>query len=306
MIFKRLILIPFLTVFLFLNPACANGTLFERIEYFDPEFLPKESRVPGGIAILPFKAKGEIEPEVWFKSNRVMIQQLSREEWVAIIGLSLRLSTGKHSALLKIGDLEQTLDFEVHDKTYEAQYITLKNKAHVNPSPESLKRIREETALMKKVFASWSTQAPNKVAMSYPVDGPLSSQFGLRRFFNNQERNPHSGLDIAAPKGSEIQTPLGGTIAAVGNYYFNGNTVLIDHGQGLVSMYCHMDTLAVEHGQVIEAGKAIGTVGNTGRATGPHLHWSLNLNNTRVDPALFIENPQNNSNKTDSGDNGSD
>jgi murein DD-endopeptidase MepM/ murein hydrolase activator NlpD len=282
-----------LTVASFENQAA----LFKRANntYIAAENLPKESLVPGGIALIPFKHKSKTAPKVTFHGNQVMVLQTSKKQWLAVVGLSLKLKPGEYFIeLYKIKksskDEPETekIHFEIKDKEYQAQYITLKNKKQVSPSQKSLDRIREESRTMKDVFRSFSEQAPTVLAMDYPVEGPLSSEFGLKRFFNMQARNPHSGIDIAAPKGSEIQSPLAGIVAATGMYYFNGNTVLIDHGQGFVAMYCHLDQISVSKGQTIKAGEILGTVGSTGRATGPHLHWSLNLNNTRIDPLLFL------------------
>lgn len=277
----------------------SHAALFERSNYFDKALLPQEARVPGGIALLPFTYTEKTPPKVSFMKNRVLVQKIGKNEWVAVVGLPLKLQAGKHVALIEgknvegkqAGEKQESIElpFEIVDKEYEAQYITLKDDKKVSPSKEALERIAKETRTMKDIFASWSDKTPSSLTMQLPATGPLSSQFGLKRFFNNQARNPHSGLDIAAEHGSEIWAPLDGRIAATGDYYFNGNTVLIDHGQGMVSMYCHMDTIDVKEGQIVKTGELIGKVGSTGRATGPHLHWSMNLNNTRVDPLLFLQ-----------------
>ncbi len=120
------------------------------------------------------------------------------------------------------------------------------------------------------------------------MNGPLSSKFGVRRFFNGEERNPHSGLDFAVGAGTPIKTPAAGKVILIGNYFFNGNTVFVDHGQGFISMFCHMSKIDVKVGQPLARGDVVGKVGATGRATGPHMHWNISLNDARVDPAIFI------------------
>ena len=121
-----------------------------------------------------------------------------------------------------------------------------------------------------------------------PVHGRYSSPFGLRRFFNEQARKPHSGLDIAATQGTPIKAAASGTVINTGDYFFNGNTVFIDHGQGLITMYCHMHRIDVKESEYVTVADVIGTVGQSGRVTGAHLHWSVLLNQTMVDPTLLL------------------
>lgn len=107
--------------------------------------------------------------------------------------------------------------------------------------------------------------------------------------FLMEERAPHSGLDIPAPVGQKVIAPADGIVVQTGNYFFNGNTIMIDHGQRLISMYYHLSKIDVEKGQAIRQGQRIGLVGKTGRVTGAHLHWGMSLNNARVDPQLFLK-----------------
>ncbi|HEX5673933.1 MAG TPA: M23 family metallopeptidase, partial [Azonexus sp.] len=125
-----------------------------------------------------------------------------------------------------------------------------------------------------------------------PASGPLSSRFGLRRIFNGQPRNPHAGLDVAVGAGAPVRAPAAGVVANAGDYFFNGNTVFIDHGQGLITAYMHLSRIDVRAGQPVKKGESLGAVGATGRVTGPHLHWAVILNNTPVDPELFLARPQ--------------
>ena len=158
----------------------------------------------------------------------------------------------------------------------------------VEPSAEDLVRIERETGIIRAVFTTWSDLPLKSLQFRLPVQGRISSIFGLRRFFNNEPRQPHSGIDIAAPSGAPVVAPLAGIVVESGEYFFNGKTIFLDHGQGLVSMFNHLSRILVERGKRVETGEKIGEVGMTGRVTGPHLHWTVSLNNSRIDPELFL------------------
>jgi murein DD-endopeptidase MepM/ murein hydrolase activator NlpD len=113
----------------------------------------------------------------------------------------------------------------------------------------------------------------------------------LRRFFNGEPRNPHAGVDIAIAEGTPAWAPADGTVVQTGDYFFNGRTVMIDHGNGVISMLCHLSRIEVKAGDRVRQGQTIGRVGKTGRATGPHLHWTVSINNARVDPLLLLNTP---------------
>lgn len=250
--------------------------------------LPTHTPVPGGVAVIDLKLNGPQPPVVNYRDRRVLVLQ-ENDTWYAVVGIPLSASPGAHAIVVKeAAPPPYSIRFEVSDKRYKEQHLTVKNRRHVNPTAEDLKRIGAEKQRINKAFASFRDDRFVDVEFSQPVDGPLSSPFGLRRFFNEQPRKPHSGLDIAAAEGTPIHAPADGVVTETGDYFFNGNTVFIDHGQGLVSMYCHMQKIMVSVGQQLRRGDAIGTVGKTGRVTGAHLHWSISLNNTRVDPLLFL------------------
>lgn len=248
--------------------------------------LPHFESVPGGVAVVHLKSR--TRPTGYFDHNRVMIIG-DPGNWQAIIGLPLTTRPGKHELVVKEGKKKSVKDFTVAAKKYQESHITLKNKRLVNPTAKDMVRIRREIKEIKAAKATWSPAAPKSVVLEQPISGIYSSPFGLRRFFNNQPRKPHSGLDIAAPAGTPIKAAADGKVVTTGKFFFDGNTVFIDHGEGLVTMYCHMHKIEVTPGQKVKRGQVIGLVGQTGRATGPHLHWSVILNKAMVNPVLFLK-----------------
>ena len=255
----------------------------------DVDSLPRSLMVPGGIAVTP--THGDAVSGA-YRGQRILLARYEGEQY-AIIGIPLDAEPGPQQFSVAGPDGEERLlRFEIVPKQYRERHLTITNERQVNPNAEDMERINRESVEMRQAFSTWSASLKPDFAMRPPVDGVRSSSFGSRSFFNGQPRNPHSGMDIAAPEGTPILAPASGVILATGNYFFNGNTIIMDHGHGLISLYCHMNTIDVAPGAAIAAGEQIGRVGSTGRVTGPHLHWSVNLNNVRVDPALFLgENP---------------
>ena len=250
--------------------------------------LPTASPVPGGIAILPLAPDTESAPMVHFADQRVMVMRHDGS-WQAVVGLPLTLAPGPQMVTVRDSQgRTREFPFTVQSKEYAAQHLTLKNKRMVEPTEEDLARITREQAIILQAFSAWTDETIPSLRCLLPVHGSVSSVFGLRRFFNNEPRQPHSGIDIAAPVGAPVVAPLAGTVIQTGEYFFNGKTVFLDHGQGLVSMFNHLSRIAVENGARVSQGQKIGEVGMSGRVTGPHLHWTVSLNNSRVDPALFL------------------
>ncbi len=249
--------------------------------------LPEQLAVPGGIVKIVVGETSSPPPKVFFNDRRVLVTGYENQ-WLALVGISLKTKPGAYYISVKPKNKNIQTRFTVVDKEYPAQYITLKNKRMVNPNPDDLKRIKADRIPIGKALRTWTEQQEVDTGFIAPVDGRLSSLFGLKRFFNKQPRNPHSGLDIAATAGTPIMAPAKAKVIETGNYYYNGNTVFLDHGQGLITGYFHMTDINVKPGQAVNQGDVIGTVGSTGRVTGPHLHWNVYLNRTKVDPALFI------------------
>lgn len=251
--------------------------------------LPKESRVPGGIALVPVPGDEAIAPTVSFNTRRVAVVRRD-DRWIAVVGIPLAEKPGELKLKVSTPNGTTEVPFRIADKNYRTQHLTIKNKRQVNPNPDDLKRISVETQRSDAALSRFTATGLPDLRLISPVEGIRSDSYGSRRVFNGQPRNPHSGMDIAAAKGTPIRSPAAGTVVEAGDFFFNGNTLYIDHGNGLVTMYCHLDTIAVKVGDRLEQGDLIGTVGATGRVTGPHLHWGVTLNGAMVDPALFVEN----------------
>lgn len=249
--------------------------------------LPRANAVPGGIALINLSATDTAKPTVQLGKQKVLVRP-HEGVWQAVVGLSLTTAVGDHTIKVTTPKQPQKIvSFKVKEKRYQETHITIKNRRKVNPYKDDLERIFAEQRRSRKAFSRWSEAQPD-VDFVLPLTGRLSGNFGRRRFFNKQPRKPHSGMDIAAPMGTMVTSPAAGTIVETGDFFFNGNTVFVDHGQGVVTMYCHLESIAVKPGDKVKQGETIATVGMTGRVTGPHLHWSVSLNGVRIDPALFM------------------
>lgn len=248
--------------------------------------FPQSNPVPGGIVLLPLNNNHNSD-SARFKNKKLAVITDNNKRYL-LVGLGLSVKPGRYSIDIKtLQGKIQKLKFEVKSKTYKAQYLTIKNKRKVNPYKNDMKRIQSERKRKSAAKKNWLAQ-PARANFSVPVDGRISSIFGLRRFFNQQARRPHSGLDIAAPEGTPIKAVESGTVIESGDFFFSGNMVYLDHGQGLISLYAHMHTIGVKVGDKIKKGQVIGRVGETGRVTGPHLHLAIIANQTLVDPLLFL------------------
>lgn len=249
--------------------------------------LPQTLLVPGGIAEITVGDSRNPAPKVFYNGNRVLVAERG-DQWLALVGIPLSALPGPQTISIETPSGGGQSQFMVLDKHYPEQRLTIQNKRMVDEmTPEDLKRIEAEKIVMARIKDTWSERQPD-TDFKAPVDGRLSSLFGLKRFFNDVPRQPHNGLDIAAVAGTAIAAPASGTVIGTGNFYFNGNTVFLDHGQGLISVYLHMTQIEVQTGQQVKQGQRLGSVGATGRVTGPHLHWIVYLNKEAVDPALFI------------------
>jgi murein DD-endopeptidase MepM/ murein hydrolase activator NlpD len=249
--------------------------------------LPQQSAVPGGVMVFALADVDTIKPHVTFQDKPVLVVAEDKQWW-AVLGVPLTLTPGTHRLKVEQAGQLSTVVFDIQDKAYPTQYITIKDESKVNPYEKDMPRIEQEIAKINQVLRTWRDIEEIPFNFIWPIKGEVSGLYGRRRVFNGEPRKPHSGMDIAAATGTSIKAPAMGIIQGVGDYFFNGNTVFIDHGQGLVTMFCHLNSIQVKDGDVVNQGDIIGTVGATGRVTGPHLHLGVSLNDERVEPRLFF------------------
>ena len=252
-----------------------------------PEVWPHASQVPGGVARLSLGPNAK-RPTA-FSGDVPLLVLGDAIEWTALVGIPLAATPGDASIVVRPENgAEKQIAYTVEPKQYREQRLTVPPRT-VDLSPEDEARYERERAHLATVMATLTDLRPDaSLQMRVPVPGRRSSSFGLRRVFNGQSRNPHSGMDIAAGTGTPVLAPLPGRVIDTGDYFFNGGTVWLDHGGGLLTMYCHLSRVDVKVGDVLKTGEQLAAVGATGRVTGPHLHWSVMLNRAMVDPALFI------------------
>ncbi len=250
---------------------------------FLPAVAGADGAWPGGIAFLDLGPADGEPPVVEFDGKRVLVMN-DGGQWRAAVGVPLSAATGRASITFA-NDI--TMSFDVVEHAYPEEHLQVA-RSYVSLSEEDLARYHRERKIIDAALNNWRDVPLTGVALDSPVEGPRSSSFGKRRFFNNEPRSPHTGMDIAVPEGTPIEAPRGGVISETGDFYFNGNTVFIDHGQGFVTMYCHLSEIGVDKGQEIVTGDVIGLVGKTGRVTGAHLHFGAYLNGNAVDPAILL------------------
>jgi murein DD-endopeptidase MepM/ murein hydrolase activator NlpD len=261
--------------------------------------LPQARSVPGGVVLLDLGASN-VAPEVRVGASAAAGADAAAPgtvpvlvvgdpaRWTAVVGIALDARPGTGEVTIRrAGAAEVRQAFTIDAVRYGEQRLKVA-PAKVDLSAADRERFERERAHQATVIATFSETAPSTLRLRQPTAGERSGTFGLRRVFNGQPRNPHSGMDIAAPVGAPVVAPAAGRVIDVGDYFFNGKTVWLDHGRGLLSMVCHLSSVDVRPGDVLAAGDRVGAVGATGRVTGPHLHWSVSLNRVMVDPALFL------------------
>jgi len=249
--------------------------------------LPRASNVPGGVVIADLGAVDGPAPRAKWQGFPVLVT-VDAGHYKAVVGIALAMQPGAYQLeLTAASGAARQVPVTIVAKRYREQHLNVA-PGQVDLSPQDLARVESEQQRQYQSLHSFSDAMPATLRLRQPVAGKPSDSFGSRRFFNGQPRNPHSGMDIPAPLGAPVTAPADGVVLDTGDFFFNGNTIFIDHGHGFVTMYCHLSAYAVQKGDAVKAGQLIGKVGATGRVTGPHLHFGVLLNGASVDPALFL------------------
>jgi len=249
--------------------------------------LPQHRSVPGGVAVIDL-GPSSAPPRVTLGGVSVLVIG-DAARWTAVVGIALGTKPGpSHILVQRAGTAVVRQSFAIDPVRYPEQRLNVA-PGKVDLSRQDIERYERERTHLAEVAATLSDSAPASLRLRQPTEGSRSSSFGLRRIFNGQPRSPHSGMDIAAPSGSPVVAAAAGRVIDTGDYFFNGKTVWVDHGRGLLTMYCHLSAIDVKPGDQLAAGEVLGAVGATGRVTGAHLHWSVSLNRAMVDPALFLD-----------------
>ncbi|MBI2309027.1 MAG: peptidoglycan DD-metalloendopeptidase family protein [Rhodocyclales bacterium] len=247
--------------------------------------LPRHAPVPGGIAVL--RIDGAQAPRVRFNERPQPVVR-ERGQWFALIGIPLDTEPGLLQAHVEDGAARRQLAFAVRPTHYPTQRLRIPDERMVTPPPELAARIEAEQQRLNALKQHFSPQPEPATSFVLPAAGRLSARFGVRRVLNGEPRSPHSGLDVAVASGQPVRAPAAGTVLAVEDFHFAGRTVVIDHGQGVLTLYAHLSRIDVAVGQQLARAARIGSSGASGRATGPHLHWVVIVGGTSVDPELFL------------------
>ena len=210
-----------------------------------------------------------------------------------LVGVDLTVDPGAHPVVVRAEGPDGTVDertytLDVEPKQFATRELTV-NPNFVNPPAEVIDRIQREAARLNAIFPVASPERLWNGGFLRPVPGEATSAFGRRSVFNGQPRSPHSGADFRAAEGTPILAPNHGVVVLAADTYFSGNVVILDHGWGLYSYFAHLSAIDVAEGESVNQGETVGKVGATGRVTGPHLHWTVRLNNARVDPVALLQ-----------------
>ena len=277
-----------------LTAVIACGVVATALTSADPGIsvaVAARSIQPGEVVVLTLTTRAPVDEVNASAFGRDLTPLRSGPtEWRVVVGIDLDTKPGRYDVAIVAGAAgtnRVTHLLTVRPKTFPTRQLKV-DAAFVNPPPEVTARIQEEAARLNSVWASSSATPLWSGPFVRPVPDAANSAFGSRSVFNGEPRSPHSGADFSSQPGTPVKSPNAGRVVLAGDLYFTGNTVVIDHGAGLLSLFAHLRAITVRESDSVPAGTVIGEVGATGRVTGPHLHWTVRLNGARVDPMSLL------------------
>ena len=279
--------------------GCAASSHFREIDWTS---LEKKRPLPAKIKIYRGHAKKLVAfvPQEFALVKRRFIcggkevyHELMGNRLVAFVGVSYKEKRGFHCQLEVEGPQGRRKSYPLFELVlkkfqFEQEYLNVPKK-HIELSSKNLARWKREVALQKKIYASGVKRPYFQESFTRPLESVVTSSYGRRRVFNNKRESWHSGTDFRAPVGTPIPVSNRGKVVFVGDLFFNGKVVIVDHGMNIFTMYCHLSKIKVEVGNIILKGKLIGLAGETGRVTGPHLHWGVKVNHQWISGLPFVE-----------------
>jgi len=249
-----------------------------------------ENIARGDVILMNIRAGEESMPRVeWMGKEISFVFNRTRSAWQGFLAVDLNQKTGDYEVAVKISpyNSERRLAIHVLDKDYGVRRLTLpKDKVELND--EALKRVKTEAEVVGALWKAKDTNPEWKGIFLMPLDSEIEGTFGKRSVINGMERSPHTGVDLRGNAGDPIRAVNNGKVILIADHFFTGNTVFVDHGGGIITMYCHLQKVLVNSGDRVDKGHVLGLVGATGRATGPHLHWGMRVNGARVNPLTLV------------------
>lgn len=255
-----------------------------------PIHLSSKSIGQGDLCLIGIRVEGGNPPAVlWMGKEVFLVANPQKTEWYGYLVADLTAKPGHYKVVVRMpgSGSEKQVELEIREKNYGVRRLTLP-KNMVDLDAQTLQRAKKESKRMKVLWEATPSPPLWSGPFIRPVPGKVVGAFGQRSIINDQPRSPHSGVDLKGERGAPIMAINSGQVVLTGDHFFTGLTVVIDHGGGILSMYFHLDRIAVEKGERVKKGHIIGLVGSTGRATGPHLHWAIRINGDRIDPLRLV------------------
>ncbi len=280
---------PVITQFIIMAvifPWISNAGAMSRSDiYISSDIIPQ-----GELSLIRISAgEGEIPIVTWMKREVFLLSPSGSTHWQGFLVADLNEKPGSYDVRVKtsLSSHEEIFRIEVVDKDYGVRRLTLP-KRMVDLDEETLKRVKKESAKLKRIWEAPVSKPAWSGPFLRPVEGKVVGPFGRRSIINEQPRSPHSGVDLRGEEGTPVVVTNNGKVVLTADYFFTGKTVIIDHGGAIMSMYFHLEKILVQEGDIVRKGTTIGLVGSTGRATGPHLHWGVRVNGARINPLRLI------------------